>query len=202
MQSSVLILATFAVPVILIMLFNIFVAVRIYFTLRPRIRTSTSESRDSRRRIRTMIAVTTLFGLTLVFGAVTLIDVDSWFSTSDKRCILPLVFHYLFAICNSLQGLLVFVFTVLLSSHRRQSIINFFTGERGRGVDRQLMTGTDDLDRERRLTLDTFEGLISAPRGRTLLRHGTSSDTSLASLTKFEIPEEIQQNEVETAALY
>ena len=85
---------------------------------------------DFKRRLRAMIVVTSLFGVTLVFGAVTLIDIDSWFSSSNNLCILPRVFHYLFAIVNSLQGLAIFVFTVLLSPDRRKLITSLCKGKR------------------------------------------------------------------------
>lgn len=200
MKNTPIILATFALPVILIEIVNIVVAIRIYFTLKARVRTVSSESKDARRRVRTMFGVASLLGLTFIFGAATLFDVDA--TWSQRPCYLLRVFHYLFAICNSLQGLFIFVFTVLLSSDARKSIVRCLRRDKvGKGKDRRLLAG--DLDKGQRSTLTT--GMSTLP-GKAMSSDSSqdSCGTSVSALPKqpFEISEEADRREAETAALY
>jgi hypothetical protein len=195
LQNTIVMLSAFAGPVIFIELFNLFVSVRIYFALKARADIAVDRSVDFKRRIRSMLAVASLLGLTLLFGAVTLID-SSPIEKQAQLCDLILAFHYIFAIFNSALGLFVFVFTVLLSSDQRQLIVEIFCkGKKKREDVKELIS-----KKGQRPTLSTEMSTLS---GRTLTP--SPSDTSVFDNGKqpeFEIPEELQEREAQTASLY
>ena len=109
---------TFLTPVLTVFIFNgvIFVLVtKVIFQHSFMSMSAKSKSKRSikqtKRFILSLFGIMTLFGLTWIFGAFTI----SGASTA---------FQYLFAICNSLQGFLIFIFFSVIPKDARQSWVD------------------------------------------------------------------------------
>ena len=110
-------LATFMVPLGLILIFNSAIFFTIVMVLVRHSRNKHRQSKPGRKRkakttLRTVIncvAIMTLFGLTWVFGAFTFISSEA-----------SLAFHFLFAFFNSFQGCFIFIFFCLLAKETQE----------------------------------------------------------------------------------
>lgn len=101
--------ASFAAPVVFVMLVNTITFSLIMYKLatRPPNAADPSGGSEGLLKIKRAFGILILVGITWVFG---------FFAIADAR----LVFHYLFAICNSLQGFAIFVFYCVIQRKVRE----------------------------------------------------------------------------------
>lgn len=121
-------------PIGALLLFNVFIFILVFRRLVCQ-RIESSLTRQERRldkvlrQARTMIPMGILLGGTWIFGFLA-IDVSNKSSqnnsTESSQNIFSHTFQYIFAILNSLLGLLVFIFFVLMRKNGRQGIRNLF----------------------------------------------------------------------------
>ena len=102
-------------PICLIIAINmsIFGIIMYRLSSRPSSSAEPSNSNNTLLRLKRAFGIMILMGLTWVFGVAAI---------SDAR----LVFQYLFAICNSLQGFAIFIFYCLSQKNARDAWIAFF----------------------------------------------------------------------------
>ncbi|XP_073231917.1 adhesion G-protein coupled receptor D1-like [Porites lutea] len=101
----------FVAPVLIISILNVFVLARVtreLFTMHPT--NVSSESNKFKRVLRACVVLFPLLGVTWVFGVLSVTDLTG------------MVFQYLFTICNSLQGFLIFLLHVVRSSEFRVTV--------------------------------------------------------------------------------
>ena len=101
--------AAFVAPVVFVMFVNTIVFLLIMYKLATRPQNAADPDRGSEGllKIKRAFGILILVGITWMFG---------FFAVADAR----LVFHYLFAICNSLQGFSIFVFYCVIQKKVRE----------------------------------------------------------------------------------
>ena len=110
----------FLAPILLVLVFNtVIFAITLYILIKT-MRGGGDNGKDdmscksSLRLFLSVVGLTGLFGLTWIFGA---------FTVSDAS----LAFQFLFAICNSLQGLFIFLFFCVFGKNGRELWLAFFS---------------------------------------------------------------------------
>ena len=73
-------------------------------------------------RIKAFFVFSCLFGFTWILGAATIFDYDKIVDGTKTQCLVLKAFHYLFAICNSMQGFTIFLFHIVLNKTVRRQI--------------------------------------------------------------------------------
>ena len=101
--------AAFVAPVVFVMFVNTIVFLLIMYKLatRPQNAADPDRSSEGLLKIKRAFGILILVGITWMFG---------FFAVADAR----LVFHYFFAICNSLQGFSIFVFYCVIQKKVRE----------------------------------------------------------------------------------
>jgi G protein-coupled receptor 133 len=181
-------LGTFAVPALIIVWLNFFITIRIYFVLRSRSKmaakmTIKHDKTSGRRRMKAMVIVSLNLGLTWLFGAATLIDYKGFFpdpsGPDDAVCSLITIFQYLFAICNSLLGFLIFAFNVLFNNRMRYQLMSRFCP----GCLEKKDKKTASKESKKVLTLKFIPRLLSRSRQKSYEQsaYKSSDETTLES---------------------
>ena len=110
-----------------------------------------SNKTEAMQRLRRAFGIMILMGLTWIFGAIAVED-------------LRLVFQYLFAVCNSLQGFAIFVFYCLSQKNVRDAWLAFLKCDRRSN----LKLRTDSyFDRRRLSSSASQKSSALLPRTRT-----------------------------------
>ena len=101
--------AAFVAPVVFVMFVNTitFSLIMYKLAMRPPNTADSDRSSEGLLKIKRAFGILILVGITWLFG---------FFAVADAR----LVFHYLFAICNSLQGFSIFVFYCVIQRKVRE----------------------------------------------------------------------------------
>lgn len=147
--------AAFAAPVAFVMFVNTITFFLIMYKLatRPPNTTDPSSSSEGVVKVKRAFGILILVGITWVFG---------FFAIADAR----LVFHYLFAVCNSLQGFAIFVFYCVIQRKVRECWKALLTCDLGR-LKKSRSLFTDSYYDRRRLSsasrnqLDTMRPRVS-----------------------------------------
>ena len=106
---------------------------------------------EAMQRLRRAFGIMILMGLTWLFGAIAVED-------------LRLVFQYIFAVCNSLQGFAIFVFYCLSQKNVRDAWMAFLTCDRSNSM--KLRTESY-FDRRRLSSSASQKSTVLLPRTRT-----------------------------------
>ena len=101
--------AAFVAPVVFVMLVNAitFSLIMYKLAMRPPNTADSDRGSEGLLKIKRAFGILILVGITWMFG---------FFAVADAR----LVFHYLFAVCNSLQGFSIFVFYCVIQRKVRE----------------------------------------------------------------------------------
>ena len=143
----------FLAPICLILVVNLIIFGIIMYKLstRPTRNMDKSSKTEAMQRLRRAFGIMILMGLTWIFGAIAVED-------------LRLVFQYLFAVCNSLQGFAIFVFYCLSQKNVRDAWLAFLKCERRSA----LKLRTDSyFDRRRLSSSASQKSSVLLPRTRT-----------------------------------
>eukprot|EP00794_Sanderia_malayensis_P007942 gene7942-8797_t len=154
--------AGFLAPICLILLINfvIFAIIMYKLSKRPTRSVEHRETSEATQRLKRAFGIMILMGLTWMFGA---------FAISEAR----LVFQYLFAVCNSLQGFAIFIFYCLSQKSVRDAWVAFITCD----TRSELKIRTDSYYERRRLSSSASQKTSTLlPRTRTnsstvMMRH-------------------------------
>ena len=108
---------TFMAPVVFILVTNIIIFILIMYKLGTRpVSSADKDRKNALVHLRRAFGILILMGLTWSLGA---------FAISDAR----LVFQYLFALFNSLQGFSIFIFYCVTQENVRDSWVALFKGD-------------------------------------------------------------------------
>ncbi len=142
----------FLAPICLILISNLVIFAIIMYKLssRPSRSMEQRDTSEGMQRLKRAFGIMILMGLTWLFGA---------FAVSDAR----LVFQYLFAVCNSLQGFAIFLFYCLSQKNVRDAWRAFVTCD----TRSELKKTTDSYYERRRLSSASQKTNTLLPRTRT-----------------------------------
>lgn len=146
-------IAGFLTPICLILAVNltIFAIIMYKLSTRPSRIVEHKNRSEAMQRLKRAFGIMILMGLTWIFGA---------FAVSDAR----LAFQYFFAVCNSLQGLAIFVFYCLSQKNVRDAWFAFVTCD----TRSELKIRTDSYYERRRLSSSASQKTSTLlPRTRT-----------------------------------
>jgi hypothetical protein len=120
-------LGVFLVPILIMVVINTIIFVLVLRVLLRTIRRKLKDQSEKQkihsilRALISIVSIMVLFGMQWIFGALTIAKAT-------------VVFQWLFVIFSSLQGIIIFVFLVLMGSDTRKRWVNVFNQFRANGI--------------------------------------------------------------------